>query len=91
MVKKWGVGFDFYKEVLKALTLWVQFHHLPLALWSEDVLSRIANVIGIPKVADDCTSRQKRLQYARVHVEVDIKVPRIDNIEIDMGQPKSLL
>lgn len=36
VVKQWGVGFDFCKEVLKSLSLWVQLHKLLVGLWSAD-------------------------------------------------------
>lgn len=85
VVKAWQVGFDFYKEVLKSLPLQVRFEHRPVSFWSESSLSKIASVMGIPKVANDCTTRNKSLQYARVLVEVDVTVPRVHEVKIDVG------
>lgn len=49
-----------------------------------DSQSRIASVVGVPKFDDDCTSRQKRLQFARVLFEVDVTVPSIDELLIEI-------
>lgn len=84
VIKRWSVGFNFYAEVLKAYLAWLQFHNLPLAYWSQDSLSRIGSAVGIPKFADDCTTRCKRVKYAWVLAEVDIKKPVVKELDIEI-------
>lgn len=42
-----------------------------LIYWSTDSLSKNGSVIGNPKCVHDCTSQQKRLNYAGLLIEVD--------------------
>lgn len=70
--KEWVAEFYFEKEVLKEVPLCIRLPNLPLTYWSDDSLSRIGSVIGKPLCADECTSQQKRISYARLLVEVDI-------------------
>lgn len=46
IVKEWVMNFDFEKEILKVIPLWVQLPNLPLNCWSMDSLSRIGSVLG---------------------------------------------
>lgn len=85
VVKSCYVDFDFYTEVLKAYPLWIQLHGLPVACWGDDSLSRILNVVRIPNCAEECTLKQKRLQYATILVEVDVSVPLVEQVLIDIG------
>lgn len=38
-------------------------------------MSKLASTIGVPLLADDFTSRQARVSFARVLIEVDITKP----------------
>lgn len=70
-------------EVLKEIHLWVRLPNLPLNCWSGDSLSRVGSVIGKPICADECTTQQNRISYARMLVEVDITKPLIYKIQIE--------
>ena len=35
-------------------------------------MSRIASAIGVPLFADECTTKQTRISYARMLIEVDV-------------------
>lgn len=72
IVKEWVTNFCFEKEVLREVPLWIRLPNLPLSCWSGDSLSRIGSVLGKPICADECTSMQARISYARMLVEVDI-------------------
>lgn len=52
--------------------MWVRYPALPYNCWTSESLSRISSVIGKSICADDCTSRVKRISYARVRFEVDV-------------------
>lgn len=44
---------------------------MPLTGWGADSLSRIGNLVGDPLFADECTTNQLRVSFARILVEVD--------------------
>lgn len=72
IVKTWATNFDFNKEVMQTIPLWVKFPNLPLNWWEAQSLSRIASGIGVPLYADECTTQVDRISYARVLIEMDI-------------------
>lgn len=43
-----------------------------MSCWGRDSLSRIVSVIGIPVYADECTTKQTRISFARKLIEVNI-------------------
>ncbi|TMX05238.1 hypothetical protein EJD97_000234, partial [Solanum chilense] len=69
---KWCSDFDFGKEFLAEIPLWVNFPRLPLNCWGVGSLSRITSAIGVPLFADECTTKQTRISYARMMIEVDV-------------------
>lgn len=83
IVKEWEMNFNFEKEILKVIPLWIQLPNLPLNCWSEGSLSRIGSIIGTPICADECTSLQKRISYARMLVEVDVTQPLKYSLKIE--------
>lgn len=83
IVKGWAPDFDFHAENLKLVPLWVQLPNLPLNCWGHDSLSRIGSTLGTPLFADDCTSQQTRISYARMLVEIDITRPLVHKIMVE--------
>ena len=71
ILKQWCPEFDFGSEFLTEFPLWVNFPKLPLNCWEVGSLSRIASAIGVPIFADECTTKQTRISYARILVEVN--------------------
>ncbi|KAH0746890.1 hypothetical protein KY285_008547 [Solanum tuberosum] len=53
ILKQWDPNFDFNKEFLTEIPLWVKFLSLPMSCWSCDSLSHISSAIGIPKYVDN--------------------------------------
>lgn len=82
IVKEWVSDFCFEKEVLKEISLWVRLPNLPLTCWSNDLLRRIGSVLGNPVCADECTSTQNCISYARLLVEIDITQPLLYKVQI---------
>ncbi|XP_060182758.1 uncharacterized protein LOC132612661 [Lycium barbarum] len=72
ILKPWSMDFDFNAEFPTQIPLWVKFPHLPMSYWGKDSLSRVASLIGVPIYADECTTKQTRITYARMLVEVNI-------------------
>lgn len=61
-------------------------HDLLMECWSGDSLSRVASVVGMPRFAYAYTSKQKKLKYARVLVEVDAFVPLAEKVDTIVGE-----
>lgn len=72
ITKLWSPDFNLHDEVLRCVPIWVKFPNLPLNCWSMDSLSRIASVLGDPLCADECTTRQLRISFARVLIDIDV-------------------
>lgn len=85
IVKEWSADFCFEKEVLKEIPLWIRLPNLPLTCWSPDSLSHIGSVLGRPICADECTSQQTHISYARLLIEVDITQPLVHKVQIEGG------
>uniref|UniRef100_A0A494G8C7 Uncharacterized protein n=1 Tax=Solanum lycopersicum TaxID=4081 RepID=A0A494G8C7_SOLLC len=68
----WCPEFDLGNEFLTEIPLWVNFPKLPLNCWGVGSLSRIASAIGVPLFADECTTKQTRISYARMLIEVNV-------------------
>ncbi|XP_048503075.1 uncharacterized protein LOC125498825 [Beta vulgaris subsp. vulgaris] len=76
IVKPWTADFSCKEEVLKIIPIWVKLPNLPLNCWSPDSLSRIGSLLGVPLYADECTSKQLRISFARILVEIDVTKDR---------------
>ncbi|XP_056697968.1 uncharacterized protein [Spinacia oleracea] len=72
IVKPWSATFNFHAEILRVVPLWIKLPNLPLNCWGTDSLSRIGSLVGVPLYADECTSKQLRISFARILVEVDV-------------------
>ncbi|XP_021863540.2 uncharacterized protein [Spinacia oleracea] len=83
IIKPWVANFNFYEEVLKVIPLWVKFPNLPLNCWGSDYLSRISSLLGVPLFADGCTTRQERVSFARVLIEMDVTNPLPGHVWIE--------
>ncbi|WMV23966.1 hypothetical protein MTR67_017351 [Solanum verrucosum] len=80
ILKNWTKDFNVDQEFPTKIPIWVKFPNLPMNCWDSDSLSRIASAIGIPMFADECTTKQMRISFARMLVEVDITKPLPDKI-----------
>lgn len=72
ILKQWTPKLYFNSEFLTKIPLWVTFPKLSLNYEGCDSLSRIASAIGILLFANGCTTKQTRISYARILVEVDV-------------------
>lgn len=53
------------------IPVWVKLHRLPLEFWTHVGFSKIASTIGKPIYVDEATANKKRLDFARICVEID--------------------
>ncbi|KAH0689391.1 hypothetical protein KY289_016749 [Solanum tuberosum] len=88
IVTPWSADFDFNKEILQIVHVWVKYPNLPLNCWSGDSLSRISSGLGISLYADECTSKVDRISYARVLIEMDVarELPKKIKVEDPNGR-----
>ncbi|XP_021839712.2 uncharacterized protein [Spinacia oleracea] len=56
--------------MLRVIPVWIKLPNLPLNCWGSDSLSRIGSLLGVPLYADECTSKQMRISFARLLVEI---------------------
>ncbi|GAA0173699.1 hypothetical protein LIER_27261 [Lithospermum erythrorhizon] len=57
--------------------MWVLFHDVPLSVWSESGLSKIASKVGIPMYTDKVTKERTKMSYPRCLVDVDVSKPPV--------------
>ncbi|KAK4713528.1 hypothetical protein R3W88_019435 [Solanum pinnatisectum] len=85
ILKSWTMHFDLSSEFMAEIPLWVRFPKLPLNCWGCGSLSRIVSAIGAPLFADECTTKQIRISYARILIEVNVTRPL--SMEITVMDP----
>ncbi|XP_021971342.1 uncharacterized protein LOC110866501 [Helianthus annuus] len=71
----WSLSIKLEKREVKKVQVWVKFHEVPLATYTEDGLSLIATTIGEPKALDSfttsmCVDMWGRSSFARALVEI---------------------
>lgn len=69
-LKPWSRNFDFSKEEFKAIPVWVKLFGIPSIYWTKEGLSAIASRLGIPLYMDAPTMNARRLEFARVCVQM---------------------
>ncbi|KAF7140158.1 hypothetical protein RHSIM_Rhsim06G0120300 [Rhododendron simsii] len=79
---------SFVKDQLVKIPIWVQFFNVPLEYWTAAGLSYVASAIGRPLYADSVTAKCKRLNYARVCVEIEVgaTLPFSFDLRFDNGK-----
>ncbi|KAE9448369.1 hypothetical protein C3L33_19717, partial [Rhododendron williamsianum] len=73
VLQEWYSGIVLEKEGLTRLPIWIQLYNVPLQYWSAEGLSYLASAVGKPLYADEMTESVKRVSFAKVCVEVDLK------------------
>lgn len=63
LVKKWKINFDFKQEILAKLLF---------TCWGRDPLTSIGSLLGVPLCVDECTSKQNRLPFLSLLIELDV-------------------
>ncbi|KAJ6974534.1 hypothetical protein NC653_030589 [Populus alba x Populus x berolinensis] len=83
ILQQWHPRFQFDKNKIATLPVWIRLHGLPFPLWSKQGLSLAASMVGRPLSCDELTYSCTRLEYARLCVEVDASLPFVHSFEID--------
>ncbi|KAH0764709.1 hypothetical protein KY285_000580 [Solanum tuberosum] len=82
ILKPWTPEFDFSVEFPTEIPLWVKFPKLPMNCWGVNSLSQIASAIGSPIFADQCTTKQSRISFARMLIEVNVTIDLPEEITV---------
>ncbi|KAH0724818.1 hypothetical protein KY284_000683 [Solanum tuberosum] len=83
ILKPWVLDFEFDKEILSVVPIWVKFLGLPVRYWSIESLSEIASAVGRPMHTDLVTANVEKITYARILIEVDVSQPLTEVISIE--------
>ncbi|KAG5562101.1 hypothetical protein RHGRI_004973 [Rhododendron griersonianum] len=60
VLKDWHTMMQPVKEQPSHIPVWVRLHNLPLELWNQECLSRVASTIGRPLYVDQATAKTSR-------------------------------
>ncbi|KAJ6736099.1 hypothetical protein OIU85_018320 [Salix viminalis] len=83
ILQKWTPKFQFDRSRISALPVWVRLRGLPLPLWTKEGLSMAASMLGKPLSCDEQTISCRRLDYARLCVELDASLPFVHKFEVE--------
>lgn len=68
----WKPNFTLKEDVIRVMSIWVNFHQLPLIYYGEQSIGKITSVVGKPIMTDECTTKKFRVSYAKMLIEEDI-------------------
>ncbi|XP_074293128.1 uncharacterized protein LOC141620058 [Silene latifolia] len=80
VLKQWSPTFTKEMDKISVVPIWILFPDLDPLLWSDIVLSKLANKVGKPMYADMTTTTKARLSFARVLVEADLSTELPENV-----------
>jgi hypothetical protein len=64
VLQQWHPSFQFDKNKISKLPVWIRLYGLSFPLWSKKGLSLVASMVGHPLSSDEQTYRCTRLEYA---------------------------
>lgn len=70
LIRPWSIALEQNLDAITSFPVWMNLRKVPLYLWIELGLSRIASIVGTPIMTDTPTALKTRMSYARVLVEV---------------------
>ncbi|KAG5237049.1 DUF4283 domain-containing protein [Salix suchowensis] len=83
ILQKWSPKFQFDRSSISTIPVWVRLKGLPLPLWTKEGLSMAASMLGRPLSCDEHTINCRRLDYARLCVELDARLPFVHRFEVE--------
>lgn len=83
ILQKWTPQFQFDRSKIGHVSVWIRLRGLPLPLWTKQGLSMAVSMVGKPQSCDGQTITCKRLDYARLCVELDARLPFIHHFEVE--------
>ncbi|KAB5573120.1 hypothetical protein DKX38_000314 [Salix brachista] len=83
ILQKWSPKFQFDRSSISTIPVWVRLKGLPLPLWTKEGLSMAASMLGRPLSCDEHTINCRRLDYARLCVELDARLLFVHRFEVE--------
>ncbi|PON43618.1 hypothetical protein PanWU01x14_272350, partial [Parasponia andersonii] len=85
LVKPWVPGFIPSEQKTTNVQVWVRFYELPWEFWHLQILFDLARAVGVPLKIDQATLNGDFGHFARVLVDIDLKNPLLDSIQVESG------
>ena len=86
VLKRWERNLNLSVEVtVSKLPVWALLYNVPVELWTPKGLSYLSSALGKPLFADTATLSRKRLNYARVCIEIDAGASLIEEFDLASG------
>ncbi|KAJ6435118.1 hypothetical protein OIU84_000358 [Salix udensis] len=82
ILQKWTPLFQFDRQKIQTISVWVRLRGLPLPLWTKQGLSMAASMIGKPLSCDEQTIHCRRMDYARICVELNASLPFVHHFDV---------
>ncbi|KAL8542604.1 hypothetical protein ACS0TY_003475 [Phlomoides rotata] len=79
-LQNWVQAFNLNRVCTSLARVWVRFIDLPMEYWQPGILEAMASAFGTLIRIDDRTLHRRIVHYARVLVEIDMKVDLIEKI-----------
>jgi len=92
-VAKWDPGVVPAKPELTSAPIWLELRNVPLQVFHEEGLQRIAGLVGDPKFLHPATANKTNLEVARVFTLIDPRkpLPEAVNVQFDSGAVQRIL
>ena len=86
VLKRWERNLHMSTEAtVSKLPVWALLYNVPVELWTAKGLSYMSSALGKPLFADTATMSRRRLNYARVCVEIDAGDSLIEEFDLASG------
>ena len=81
-LRKWERGLKLNKESVSRIPVWTQLHNVLVEYWTPEGLSSVASVVGVPLYAAEATENFRRINYARICIDLDASRPLVKEFEV---------
>ena len=86
VLKRWERNLNLSAEAsVTKIPIWALLYNVPVELWTQIGLSYIASAIRKPLFVDSTTLSWKRLNFARVCIEIEVGAEMIEEIDLASG------
>ncbi|MDV3166621.1 MAG: DUF4283 domain-containing protein ['Waltheria sp.' little leaf phytoplasma] len=87
IVRKWRPGLRSLDFKMERIPVWVNLHQVPLEYFTKRGMSYLASAMGHPLHMDNFTAQRKKVGFARVCVEIDLRkeLPKDFDVELADG------
>lgn len=90
IIKPWKPFIEQELTTLKSIPIWVKLYNVPFQFWTTRGLSTLASYLGTPIMLDAPTLAERRLDFARVCVDVDLSCDFSSSFEVIVDESKSI-